>query len=220
LLSSELSKSFKLLESSSYSNDMQPDTYYHIYNHANGSENLFREAENYRYFLQQWAKYIEPVAGTYAYCLMPNHIHFLIRTKPEQDVSANLNYSEDLPFGKFQTFQKVVSKQFANLFSSYTQAYNKMHGRRGSLFVPNFKRKQVSSDRDLTTVTHYIHSNPVHHGFVGSIDLWKWSSYHTLLSTKPTLLERNETISWFGNRNDFLSMHQQAIEIKEKEWID
>ncbi len=32
------------------------------------------------YFLNQWAKYIEPVAGTYAYCLLPNHFHFLIKT--------------------------------------------------------------------------------------------------------------------------------------------
>ncbi len=199
---------------------MQPKTYYHIYNHANGFENLFRSQENYRYFMQRWIKYIEPVADTYVYCLMPNHIHFLIQTKSEKDVSTNLKYSEALPFGKFGTFQKVVSKQFANLFSSYTQAYNKMYQRRGSLFVPNFKRQEVPSDKDLTAVAHYIHSNPVHHGFVKSIDLWKWSSYQTLLSTKPTRLARDETISWFGNQNFFLSMHQQAIELKEKEWND
>lgn len=80
---------------------MQPDTFYHIFNHANGSENLFRSDENYRYFLQQWGKYIEAVAGTYAYCLMPNHIHFLIRTRSEEEMEST--------FGKFLTIPQLFN---------------------------------------------------------------------------------------------------------------
>lgn len=60
---------------------METEKFYHIYNHANGNENLFIEEENYHFFLQQWDKYISPIADTYAYCLIPNHIHFLIRIK-------------------------------------------------------------------------------------------------------------------------------------------
>ena len=63
-----------------------PDYFYHIYNHANGDDNLFREQENYRFFLQQYAKYINPIADTYAYCLMPNHFHLLVKIKEEQDL--------------------------------------------------------------------------------------------------------------------------------------
>lgn len=70
--------------------NMQPSTFYHLYNHANEPENLFRINENYRFFLQQWAKYIEPVAETFAYCLMPNHIHFLIRTRAEEEIESLL----------------------------------------------------------------------------------------------------------------------------------
>jgi putative transposase len=51
---------------------MQPKRFYHVYNHANGTENLFCQDENYHYFIKLWAKYIEPIADTYAYCLMPN----------------------------------------------------------------------------------------------------------------------------------------------------
>ncbi|MEQ6119864.1 transposase [Reichenbachiella sp. MALMAid0571] len=197
---------------------MQPEACYHIYNHANGSDNLFQTSENYRYFLQQWAKYIEPIARTHAYCLMPNHFHALIRIRSEGELERVFKAKDLTGFENLSGL--LISKAFSNLFNSYAKAYNKQYDRRGSLFNRPFKAKEIPSDRDLAAVTHYIHSNPVHHGFVRSIDLWKWSSYHTLLSTKPTLLERNETISWFGNRNDFLSMHQQAIEIKEKEWID
>lgn len=122
---------------------METERFYHIYNHANGNENLFKEEENYRYFLQQWDKYTSPIAATYAYCLMPNHIHFLIRIRSVEEVRIKFSFEDIKPFGKFETFQKLVSKQFSNLYSSYAQAFNKMYNRKGSLFTPNFKRKKL-----------------------------------------------------------------------------
>ncbi|HEA31502.1 MAG TPA: hypothetical protein ENH91_16170 [Leeuwenhoekiella sp.] len=103
-----------------------PDRYYHIYNRANGDERIFRTAENYSYFLRRYAYFINPVASTLSYCLMPNHFHFLVRIK--NDVSK-------------EKLEGHVSKQFSNLFSSYTQAFNKQQKRKGSLFMKNFKRK-------------------------------------------------------------------------------
>ena len=65
---------------------MEAGNFYHIYNHANGSENLFRNDENYNFFLRKWSQHIEPIADSYAYCLMPNHFHFLVRIKDEEDL--------------------------------------------------------------------------------------------------------------------------------------
>lgn len=46
------------------------------------------------FFLQQWDKYISPIAITYAYCLIPNHIHFLVQIKKEEEVlNLDLLYS-------------------------------------------------------------------------------------------------------------------------------
>ncbi len=55
--------------------------YYHIYNCGINGVNLFREEMNYNHFLKLYDKYIEPVAETYAWCLMPNHFHLLVRVK-------------------------------------------------------------------------------------------------------------------------------------------
>lgn len=55
--------------------------YYHIYNRANGSDNLFRQKSDYRHFLRLYQKYIVPVADTFAWVLMPNHFHLLVRIK-------------------------------------------------------------------------------------------------------------------------------------------
>ncbi len=49
----------------------EPNSYYHIVNHAIGDENLFRNNENYRYFLRKYAEYLPHVSDTLAYCLMP-----------------------------------------------------------------------------------------------------------------------------------------------------
>jgi putative transposase len=61
-----------------YSEPLLCNRYYHLFNHAIGSDNLFKEKENYLYFLRKYGIYISPVCQTYAYCLMPNHFHFLI----------------------------------------------------------------------------------------------------------------------------------------------
>jgi REP element-mobilizing transposase RayT len=54
---------------------------YHIYNRGNNRENIFIEERNYRCFLQLYLKYIEPIAWTFAYCLLRNHFHLLVRIK-------------------------------------------------------------------------------------------------------------------------------------------
>jgi REP element-mobilizing transposase RayT len=195
---------------------MEPRKHYHLYTHANGFENLFRREENFRYFLLRYQHFIEPVADTLAYCLMPNHIHFLIRVKTEVELEQ--------AFGKFETFQKLearVSKQFANLFSSYTQAFNKMYGRKGSLFIPNFKRKEIESDQYLTNIIHYIHANPVHHGFVKQIQDWKWSSYREIISDECTSwIKKDEITNWFGNMNELIKFHEQPVSLKKEMEID
>ena len=188
---------------------MEEGRYYHVYNHANGSENLFREDENYHFFLRQWAKYIEPVAHTYSYCLMPNHFHALILIK---ELSP--------PFGKYETSQMYIIKQFSNLFSSYTQAFNKMYDRRGSLFIPSFKRKEIDSDTYLTQIITYIHRNPIHHGFCKSLEGWPHSSYHAILSPKPTKIRRKEVMNWFGSKDEILSTHRQTVQLNKSLLID
>ena len=62
-----------------------PGQYYHIYNRGINGEVIFREERNYPYFLQLYAKYITPIAETYAYCLLSNHFHFLLRLNDTAD---------------------------------------------------------------------------------------------------------------------------------------
>ncbi len=73
----------------------EPELYYHIVNHAVGNENLFRTDDNYRYFLKRYADHLPSVCSTLAYCLMPNHIHFLIKTHSEEILVKHQKYKTD-----------------------------------------------------------------------------------------------------------------------------
>lgn len=64
-----------------------PGKFYHIYNRGNNRENIFIERRNYTYFLEQWPKHVSLVAETYAYCLMKNHFHFLVRIHNEMEIT-------------------------------------------------------------------------------------------------------------------------------------
>ena len=63
---------------------LEPGKFYHIYNRGNNGENIFIAERNYAYFLNLYAKHIEPVAETFGYCLLRNHFHVLARIRPER----------------------------------------------------------------------------------------------------------------------------------------
>jgi putative transposase len=109
-------------------------------------------------------------------------------------------------------FEGLVSSSvvsFQTIFNSYTQAYNKVYKRKGSLFIPNFKRKQVDSDNYFGTLIACIHNNPVHHGFVENPDDWPHSSWYAYLQDKATKIKRKEGMEWFGGRKDFIRVHRE-----------
>ncbi len=205
---------------------VEPDTYYHIYSHAVGNENLFREDENYRYFLKKYAEYLNPISETFAYCLMPNHFHFLIRIKSKEELIQL--YSEKYPrfkdppgFQNTEGLNKLIrqnSLHIGNFFNAYSKAYNKKYNRKGPLFVPDFFRKPVYSADYLQKLVHYIHFNPVHHGFVSDLRDWKYSSFESFFSPKATSICRETVIEWFDDLANFLYFHRRNIEGFEPEF--
>ncbi len=191
-----------------------PNHYYHIYNHAVGNENLFRKKDNYTYFLQKYTQYIHPIAQTFAYCLMPNHFHFLIKIRSLEEI---IEYYKALKGKKEHEIADMNVadfniQQFSNFFNAYAKAYNTVFDRKGSLFVDKVKRKLVYDEQYLTTLIVYIHKNPVHHGLCNEISRWGFSSYHSILSQSSTKIERNTVLTLFGGDESFVEAHQ-------KEWI-
>src|SRR5437868_15152239 len=65
---------------------MEPSQCYQIINHANGMENIFVEEKIYDFFLQRLAYHILPVCRMYAFCLMKNHFHLLVRIRSTREL--------------------------------------------------------------------------------------------------------------------------------------
>jgi len=173
------------------------DVYYHIYNRGNNREDLFVEERNYAHFLNLYGRYIEPVAETFAYCLLRNHFHCLVCIKSEEEIIESLKDSK--------AFQ--VSRQYSNLFNAYAKAINTSYGRTGSLFQHPFGRVPITGSSQFFQVVIYIHHNPQKHGLITDFRNWKHSSYQTLLSTGSTRLRRDIVMDWFGGRDSFVQLH-------------
>ncbi len=185
--------------------------YYHIYNRGNNGTDLFFENENYYHFLRLYTKYIEPIADTYAWCLMKNHFHILVRIKEKKEIVVN-----DLKYNTTEK-PKVIEpyRQFSHLFNAYTQAINKRYNRTGSLFENKYERKLVTSEKYFKQLIYYIHNNPVQHGFVTQMSLYPWSSYDTVLSDQPTQLKRKEVLDAYGGKENYSSYHNQQHNTNE-----
>jgi putative transposase len=180
--------------------------FYHIYNRGINGEDIFKKEENYSYFLQQYAKYVAPVVDTYAYCLLKNHFHLMIRLKDFSNPSNNL---AKLMEAKDWKNYPDVSKQFSHFFNSYAQSINAAFSRTGGLFETSFKRNLIDDEQYFNQVTYYIHANPQKHGFVLDFRNYPYSSYKSHLSEKPTMLMREELLEWFGSRDSYIAFHDR-----------
>ncbi len=184
------------------SSALEPGKYYHIYNRGNRG-NIFHDERSYAYFLKLYTQYVEPVADTFAYCLMRNHLHLFVRIKTELVAGT-----EATPL----TSAKVVAK-FTNLFNAYERAIRKIYNRAEPLFAdPKFGRVEVANQSDFTTLVLYIHQNPQKHQYVANFREWPQSSYHAYLSSGESRLKREEVLGWFNGKQEFANLHRVAVD--------
>ncbi|MDO5328753.1 MAG: transposase [Coriobacteriia bacterium] len=119
---------------------------------------IFHEAEDYNTFLQLMNKYHDKYKiEIITYCLMPNHIHILIK---------GLNIS---------VFVQQLTK-------SYSRYFNLKHKQQGSLYQGKYKRKQITNISTLLIVFKYILNNPIKANICKSRD-YPWCGYADLFES-------------------------------------
>ena len=200
---------------------LQTGKYYHIYNRGIDRCDLFRENENYEYFLALYGRYISPIANTLAWVLMKNHFHLLVQILPPDRWGNLTPHPEGFQNLRGVEPEKRINQQFSNLFNAYSKAFNKRYDRTGSLLEHSFRRKEIDSTEYLKRVIVYIHHNPVKHGFCETPSGYPWSSYHACISIKPTKLQRETVIGWFGNTTEFIRRHNGKMETDDiEQWLE
>lgn len=145
---------------------------YHIYSQGNNKECIFFQERNYHYFLSLVEKFILPYSNILAYCLMPNHFHFLVHCNENSTIKIKHGGNEITQF----------SNGFRKLQISFAHAINKQEDRTGSLFRQNAKAKLIADENYATTCFHYIHQNPLKANLVSNLNNWKYSSYNEYIN--------------------------------------
>lgn len=98
-----------------------------------------------------------------AYCIMPTHIHLVLKQLKENGISKYMNL----------------------LLKSYAKHFNLNHNRKGPLWEGRFKNVRVSTDEQLLHLTRYVHLNPVTSFIVNRPEEWKYSSYSEYAQIHP-----------------------------------
>ncbi|HCK66653.1 MAG TPA: hypothetical protein DHW49_10355 [Anaerolineae bacterium] len=216
------------------------DTYYHIYNRGTNGENIFKEERNYAHFLNLFSKHLESSTDLFAYCMLRNHFHILVRIKSETEIleilnktlkvstenryhtkqSTSKNQDNALPRKPLGSLpENYASQKFSNFFNAYAKSINNAYERTGSLFEHPFERVPITSDRQFWNVIAYIHQNPQKHKFVKDFRDWKYSSYEVILSEKHTSLKRDEVLKWFGNKQEYINLHNEWVTDAKSKWF-
>ena len=129
--------------------------YYHLLSRGNQGGDIFINKDDRFLFLDTLGEMSERFEmDVYAYVLMSNHYHLLVRTR-----QANL---------------KKAMHWFG---TTYTQRYNRQHFRSGHLFQGRYKSIIVQNDAYLLQLSYYIHRNPLRAKMVKRLADYRWSSY-------------------------------------------
>ncbi len=136
-------------------------------------------------FLENLKKNGEKQVAIYAFCLIQNHFHFLLKELKENGI------------------QKFVS----NLQNSYAKYFNTKRKRTGALFQEQFKAVRIDSDELFLHVARYIHLNPYLSFTVRNIDelkLYPWSSLNNYMGESNfNFLETDYLNSFFSSKEEF-----------------
>ena len=193
---------------------MEEGNFYHIYNRGINKANIFFEPRNYDYFLKKFNHYLFDYLDLYSYCLLPNHFHFLVKVKEKVYKSDNQKKKSIKP-----SYLLPIEKAFRDYFICYSKTINNEYARTGALFQYKFKRKVIKSEDYLTSIMAYIHLNPVRAGLCEKPEDWKYSSYNAFITYKPSKLKRQEVLSWFGGKEDFIEYHNNYKDFQRETYF-
>ena len=157
--------------------------YFHVYNRGVNRNQIFFSDEDYSYCLSLLKKYAETYCITIiAYCLMPNHFHFILR----------------------QNSDKSISQFIGVVFNAYVQSVNKKYNRIGTLFEGRFKNTRIDNESYILQLCRYLHLNPVKARIVDAPDKWPYSDYNDWIAKRSLIqFDFNFILSYFKDPNDY-----------------
>jgi putative transposase len=163
---------------------------HHVFDRGNRRQLICEESLDYRFLLWLVERAVSRFEWVvHAYCVMPNHYHFLIETP-----KAGLSRGMQLVNGR------------------YAQAFNAGRRLDGHLFQGRFGSVLVETEAHALWVNRYIARNPVEAGLVAGPAAWAWSSYGALRRrTAPAWLAHEAVLRLFGTGQNAAVAYERLI---------
>jgi len=133
--------------------------YFHVVNHAVDGRELFYDPGDYKNYLLFFKEALTPAVTVIAYCLMPNHFHFLLRQNAPEGIST--------------LFEKAHKR--------YARYYNTKHGFKGRIFRTQLNHRETMEEKYILHACAYIHANPVQANLANFPEDWEYSNFREYL---------------------------------------
>lgn len=194
-----------------------PHSYYHVYNRGLDKQDIFRDTQDYRFFLKLLGKYLDSsytrtpreiprpsLASSIelvAFCLMPNHLHILLYQLDDE---------------------KALEKLFRSVMTGYVMYFNQKYKRFGPLFQGRYKASLIDSDAYLYHISRYIHLNPL--DIEKSYEDYPYSSYSLYkLPKQPTFIKTSRVLNLFdGDYTTYVKSYEELFKkrVRSDPWLD
>jgi putative transposase len=162
-----------------------PGLLYHVVARGNRREPVFLGHGDYETYLHRLAVYRAGYAVTlHAYCLMPNHVHLVLRTA-----------------------EASLARFMQSLQQSYTQRFNWRYGQVGHVFQGRYKAFLCETDEYLVTLVRYVHLNPVRAGLAEHAEDYPYSGHRAYLGEVATdLVDPTLVLSLVGGASGYIRL--------------
>jgi putative transposase len=172
---------------------MYADHCYHVLNRANQGTNIFHDPADYRHFISLMSKAQERLRlPVIAMCLMPNHIHLVVRPSGDKDVAKWLHW----------------------LCTTHARHHHAKYSTIGRLWQGRFKAFLVQDDHYLLTLIRYVERNALRKNLVARAEDWRWGSLHWRMHDRGPLELAPSPVTLPGNWAEWVNLPQTAAELE------
>jgi putative transposase len=167
--------------------------YYHVLNRANRKSEVFHSPADYAAFIKLMARAQEQLeVEMLAACLMPNHIHLVLRSGSNGDITQWMKW----------------------LLGTHAVRYNRMHGKCGHVWQGRFKAMPVQTDQHLMTVMRYVERNALRAKLVTRAEHWQWGSLRWRSLDSPVIALARPPLELPAWWTEFVNTPQTAAELE------
>jgi putative transposase len=171
---------------------LSPTQIYHVMVRGNSGRDIFLDDDDREKLLRIITnKKRENQFILYAYCLMDNHYHLVLKECDDN-----------------------ISHVMKRINTTYVVYFNKKYQINGHLFQGRFKSEIVENDAYLLALVRYVHNNPLKAGLVSFLSDYQWSSYLSYVNSKNKIVNNDDILKIFSE--DLLKARYQFIDFSQK----